>query len=72
MGFYIADQDTAWYSSCSAGENCVSWTEPLKCTTDNLFSLRVLLLNQKVEYFFEVIRWQVNSFQMIAGSSLFF
>ena len=26
----------------------------------------------KVEYFFEVIRWQVASFEMIAGSSLFF
>ena len=26
----------------------------------------------EVEYFFEVIRWQVTSFQMIAGSSLFF
>ena len=25
-----------------------------------------------VEYLFEVIRWQVTSFQMIAGSSLFF
>ena len=25
-----------------------------------------------VEYFFEVIRWQVTSFQMITGSSLFF
>ena len=25
-----------------------------------------------VEYFFEVIRWQVTSFQMIAGSSLIF
>ena len=26
----------------------------------------------EVEYLFEVIRWQVTSFQMIAGSSLFF
>ena len=26
----------------------------------------------EVEYFFEVIRWQVTGFQMIAGSSLFF
>ena len=26
----------------------------------------------KVKYFFEVIRWQVTSFQMIAGSSLIF
>ena len=26
----------------------------------------------EVEYFFEVIRWQVTSFQMMAGSSLFF
>ena len=44
---YIADQDTARYSLCSARENCVSWAEPLKlkCTTDNLFSLRVFLLN---------------------------
>ena len=36
--FYIADQDTAWYSLCSAGENCVRRAEPLKCTSDNLFS----------------------------------
>ena len=42
---YIADQDTARYSLCSARENCVSWAEPLKCTTDNLFSSRVFLLN---------------------------
>ena len=27
---YIADQDTARYSLCSARENCVSWAEPLK------------------------------------------
>ena len=26
----------------------------------------------EVEYFFEVIRWQVTGFQMIVGSSLFF
>ena len=26
----------------------------------------------EIEYFFEVIRWQVTSFQMIAGSSLIF
>ena len=39
--FYIADQDTARYSLCSARENCVSWAEPLKCSTDNLFSSRV-------------------------------
>ena len=25
----------------------------------------------EVDYFYEVIRWQVTSFQMIAGSSLF-
>ena len=43
--FYIADQDTARYSLCSARENCVSWAEPLKCSTDNLFSSRVFLLN---------------------------
>ena len=43
--FYIADQDTARYSLCSAGENCLSWAEPLKCSTDNLFSSRVFLLN---------------------------
>ena len=43
--FYIADQDTARYSLCSARENCVSWAEPLKCTADNLFSSRVFLLN---------------------------
>ena len=43
--FYIAHQDTARYSFCSARENCVSWAEPLKCTTDNLFSSRVFLLN---------------------------
>ena len=42
--FYIADQDTARYSLCSARENCVSGAEPLKCSTDNLFSSRVLLL----------------------------
>ena len=43
--FYIADQDTARYSLCSARENCVSGAEPLKCLTDNLFSSRVFLLN---------------------------
>ena len=40
---YIADQDTARYSLCSAREYCVSWAEPLKCTTDYLFSSRVLI-----------------------------
>ena len=43
--FYIADQDTARYNLCSAMENCVSWAEPLKLLTDNLFSSRVFLLN---------------------------
>ena len=43
--FYIADQDTVRYSLCSARENCVSGAEPFKCSTDNLFSSRVFLLN---------------------------
>ena len=47
---YIADQDTARYSIFSARENCVSWAEPLKCTTDNLFSSRVFLLNLWLVY----------------------
>ena len=36
--FYIADQGAAWYSLCSAGENCVRTAEALKCTKDNSFS----------------------------------
>ena len=43
--FCIADQDTARYSLCSAGWNCLSRAEHLKCITDNLFSSRVFLLN---------------------------
>ena len=50
--FYIADQDTAQYNLCSAGENCGSWAELLKCTTDNLFSSHVFLLNLLLKYKF--------------------
>ena len=43
--FYIADHDTAQYSLCPArqncGQNCVSWTEPFKCTTDNIQFTRI-------------------------------
>ena len=48
----IADQDTAQYNLCSAGENCGSWAELLKCTTDNLFSSHVFLLNLLLTYKF--------------------
>ena len=36
---------TARFKICLAGDICVSWAEPLKCTTHNLFSSRVFLLN---------------------------
>ena len=36
---------TARFKICPAGEICVTWAEPLKCTTRNLFSSRVFLLN---------------------------
>ena len=50
--FYIADQDMAQYNLCSAGENYGSWAELLKCTTDNLFSSHVFLLNLLLKYKF--------------------
>ena len=51
----------------------------LLCAQNSLLdSGKFLLMSIKgvdpieVKYFYEVIRWQVNSFQMIAGSSLLF
>ena len=41
---------TARFKICPAGEICVSWAEPLKCTTHNLFSSRVFLLNLFLVY----------------------
>ena len=44
-----------------------------KVSTDkyHLTVSRAQVLTQQGQYFFEVIRWQVTGFQMIAGSSLF-
>ena len=37
---YIADQDTARYSLCSATENCVSWAEPFFYVQQTICSVR--------------------------------
>ena len=42
-GFYVADQDKARYSLCSAGEKCVSFAAPY--ATNRLFSTRLFLFN---------------------------
>ena len=60
-------QDTAQYNLYSAGENCESWAELLKCTTDNLFSSHVFLLNLLLKYKFTL---QDQQFQILRFSSV--
>ena len=64
-----------WYCTHIAHQCCGQLTAvktgyPLTSITWPYRGLRCRPI--KVEYFFEVIRWQVTSFQMIAGSSLIF
>ena len=48
--FYVADQDTARYSLCSATENCVSWAEPLKCSFDQICLLKNIIISVKFRF----------------------
>ena len=59
--------DTAQYNLYSAGENCESWAELSKCTTDNLFSSHVFLLNLLLKYKFTL---QDQQFQILRFSSV--
>ena len=64
-----------WYCTHIAHQCCDQLTAvktryPLTSITWPYRGLRCRPI--EVEYLFEVIRWQVTSFQMIAGSSLFF
>ena len=64
-----------WYCRHIAHQSCDQLTAvktgyPLTSITWSYRGLRCRLI--EVEYLFKVIRWQVTSFQMIAGSSLIF
>ena len=67
----VAQED--WYCTHIVHQCCDQLTAveyPLTSITWPYHGLRCRPI--EVEYLFEVIRWQVTSFQMIAGSSLIF
>ena len=56
----IVDQDRAQHSLCSAGENFVSWAEPLMC--NKLFSTLIFLLNLLPVYWDTMSTQNYNNF----------
>ena len=64
---YIADQDTARYSLCSARENCVtSWAEPLKYMYNRQFVQFALIPVEFVARLWDLSTQKYNNFSIAA------